>query len=84
MPETGVLVSSGDVRGKVDMLDACRLLDEHGYKIYATEGTAKFLNNNGIRAQALLTNARLAGAYVKAFLNKPVTALGITPWQEYK
>ena len=135
MPETGVLVSSGDVRGKVDMLDACRLLDEHGYKIYATEGTAKFLNNNGIEAHAvcwpdeegenvldiiaghkvdlvinipknhtkreltngyrirrwaidhnipLLTNARLAGAYVKAFLNKPVTALGITPWQEYK
>ena len=135
VPETGVLVSSGDVRGKVDMLDACRLLDEHGYKIYATEGTAKFLNNNGIEAHAvcwpdeegenvldiiaghkvdlvinipknhtkreltngyrirrwaidhnipLLTNARLAGAYVKAFLNKPVTALGITPWQEYK
>ncbi|WP_303408193.1 carbamoyl-phosphate synthase large subunit, partial [uncultured Muribaculum sp.] len=134
VPNGAVLVSSGDVRGKVDMLDACRLLDENGYKIYATEGTARFLNNNGIEAQAvcwpdeegenvldliaghgvdliinipknhtkreltngyrirrwaidhnipLLTNARLASAYVKAFINKPVDKLGITSWQEY-
>ena len=53
VPNGAVLVSSGDVRGKVDMLDACRLLDENGYKIYATEGTARFLNNNGIEAQAV-------------------------------
>lgn len=31
----------------------------------------------------LLTNARLASAYVKAFINKPVDKLGITSWQEY-
>ncbi|MDE6755435.1 MAG: carbamoyl-phosphate synthase (glutamine-hydrolyzing) large subunit [Muribaculaceae bacterium] len=134
VPENAVLVSSGDVRGKVDMLEACRLLDENGYKIYATEGTAKFLNSNGIEAKAvcwpdeegdnvldliaghkvdlvinipknhtkreltngyrirrwaidhnipLLTNARLAGAYVKAFINKKVDDIAITPWKEY-
>ncbi|MDE6682299.1 MAG: hypothetical protein K2J87_02610, partial [Muribaculaceae bacterium] len=31
----------------------------------------------------LLTNARLASAYVKAFINKPADQIGITPWKEY-
>lgn len=134
VPQGAVLVSSGDVRGKVDMLDACRMLFENGYTIYATEGTAKFLNNNGVTATAvgwpdekgenvldliaghkvdlvinipknhtkreltngyrirrwaidhnipLLTNARLAGAYVKAFITKPIDKIDIRPWQEY-
>ena len=134
VPEGAVLVSSGDVRGKVDMLEACRLLAENGYKIYATKGTSAFLNENGVEAQTvgwpeeagenvldiisehkvdliinipknhskreltngyrirrwaidhnipLLTNARLASAYVKAFINKKVEQLGITPWKEY-
>ncbi|MDE7443182.1 MAG: ATP-grasp domain-containing protein, partial [Muribaculaceae bacterium] len=126
VPKKAVLVSSGDVRGKVDMLDACRMLFENGYKIYATDGTAKFLNNNGVDAQSvcwpdeegenvldlmanhgvelvinipknhtkreltngyrirrqaidhnipLLTNARLACAYVKAFINRPMESI---------
>ena len=133
-PKKAVLVSSGDVRGKVDMLEACRMLDEGGFKIYATEGTAKFLNENGIEATAavwpdeegadnvldlisqhkvdliinipknhtkreltngyrirrgavdhnipLLTNARLASAFVKAFLSRPKENISIKPWQE--
>ncbi|MDE6490853.1 MAG: carbamoyl-phosphate synthase (glutamine-hydrolyzing) large subunit [Muribaculaceae bacterium] len=134
VPTKSVLVSSGDVRGKVDMLDACRMLSENGYTIYATDGTAKFLNNNGVDAQPvcwpdeegenvldlianhgvemvinipknhtkreltngyrirrqaidhnipLLTNARLASAYVKAFIARPVDSIAITPWKEY-
>ncbi len=134
VPKNAVLVSSGDVKGKVDMLDACRLLHANGYRIYATDGTARFLNSNGveahpvcwpdeqgenvldliaghgvdlvinipknhtkreltngyrIRRQAidhnipLLTNARLAGAFVKAFINRPVESISITPWKEY-
>lgn len=134
IPKGAVLVSSGDVRGKVDMLEACRLLSEDGYKIYATAGTANFLNQNGVEAQAvcwpdeegenvldlisnhkvdlvinipknhtkreltngyrirrwaidhnipLLTNARLASAFVKAFINKKEKDLSITPWKEY-
>ncbi|MDE7412155.1 MAG: carbamoyl-phosphate synthase (glutamine-hydrolyzing) large subunit [Paramuribaculum sp.] len=136
VPQKGVLVSSGDVRGKVDMLDACQALHNRGYKIYATRGTARFLESNDIECVTvswpdeesdgpgvldvisghlvdlvinipknhtkreltngyrirrwsidhnipLITNARLASAYVKAFLAKPVDAINITPWQEY-
>ena len=134
VPKGAVLVSSGDVRGKVDMLEPCQLLAANGFKIYATEGTAKFLHSNGVEATAvcwpdeegenvldlishhkvdlvvnipknhsrreltngyrirrwaidhnipLLTNARLAGAYIKAFINRPVESIAITPWSEY-
>lgn len=135
VPKGAVLVSSGDVRGKVDMLDACRMLADGGYKIYATEGTARFLNDNDVEATAvnwpdeegghsvldlitnhevdlvinipknhtkreltngyrirrwtidhnipLLTNARLAVAYVKAFRSKPIEDIRIASWQEY-
>ena len=134
VPRKGVLVSSGDVRAKVDMLEACRLLDSRGYTIYATPGTAAFLADNGVKATQvcwpdedgqsvldiigdhtvdlvinipknhtkreltngyhirrhaidhnipLLTNARLASAYVKAFVSRPVESIGITSWQEY-
>ncbi|MDR1562245.1 MAG: carbamoyl-phosphate synthase (glutamine-hydrolyzing) large subunit [Dysgonamonadaceae bacterium] len=43
-----VLVSSGTVRSKVDTLEACRMLTEKGYTIYATEGTHKFLSDNEV------------------------------------
>jgi carbamoyl-phosphate synthase large subunit len=48
IPKKNVLISSGTLRSKVDMLDACRLLCEKGYTIYATEGTHKFLSDNQI------------------------------------
>ena len=134
VPTKGVLVSSGDARAKVDMLEACRLLDSRGYTIYATPGTAAFLASNGVKASQvcwpdeegqsvldvigdhtvdlvinipknhtkreltngyrirrhaidhntpLLTNARLALAFVKAFVSRPIDSIGITPWQEY-
>ena len=132
--DKAVLVSSGDVRGKVDMLDCCRMLAENGYKLYATEGTAKFLETNGvnvapvcwpdeegenildlisshaidlvinipknhskreltngyrIRRSAidhnipLLTNARLASAYIRAFCNMSLDNVEIKAWNEY-
>ena len=129
------MVSSGDAKSKVDLLEPCKILQSHGYTIYATEGTKKFLGEHGINAITvgwpdegaemnimdmiskhgfdlvvnipknhtkreltngyrirrwavdhnipLLTNARLAGAYVNAFLSKPIDQIGITPWQEY-
>ena len=130
-----ILVSSGDVRGKVDMLDCCQMLDKAGYKLYATEGTAKFLESNGVKVAPvcwpdeegenvlnlianhsidlvinipknhskreltngyrirrsaidhnipLLTNARLASAYIRAFINKPVDEIKIAAWNDYK
>ncbi len=48
VPKKGILVSSGDAKGKVDLLDACKILQEQNYTIYATEGTQKFLANNGV------------------------------------
>ena len=132
--EKAVLVSSGDVRGKVDMLDCCKMLDKNSYKLYATEGTAKFLESNGVKAHPvcwpdeegenvlnlianhsidlvinipknhskreltngyrirrsaidhnipLLTNARLAAAYIRAFTNKPISDINISSWNEY-
>ncbi|GHT54795.1 hypothetical protein FACS189446_5230 [Bacteroidia bacterium] len=48
IPRKNVLVSSGTFRSKVDTLEACRLLCEKGYTIYATEGTHKFLSENQI------------------------------------
>ncbi|MBR5899300.1 MAG: carbamoyl-phosphate synthase (glutamine-hydrolyzing) large subunit [Muribaculaceae bacterium] len=131
----GVLVSSGDPRGKVDMLECCRTLSANGYKLYATEGTAKFLESNGVPANPvcwpdeegenildllashsiglvinipknhtkreltngyrirrsaidhnipLLTNARLASAFINAFVNKPIEEVSIAAWSDYK
>ncbi|MDR1631418.1 MAG: carbamoyl-phosphate synthase (glutamine-hydrolyzing) large subunit [Dysgonamonadaceae bacterium] len=48
IPKKNVLISSGTLRSKVDTLNACRLLCEKGYTIYATEGTHKFLSDNHI------------------------------------
>ena len=137
IPQKGILVSSGDVRGKVELLDACKMLAAKGYKIYATEGTQKFLGDHGIQATAvcwpdeesngkeniaklmsnhqidlvinipkdqtkreltngykirrsaidhnipLLTNARLASAYIRALSIKSMADIKIKTWQEY-
>lgn len=137
VPSKGILVSSGDIRGKVDLLDACKMLAGKGYKIYATEGTQKFLGENGVQSTAvcwpdekcagkadiaklmadhqidlvinvpkdqtkreltngyrirrsaidhnipLMTNARLASAYIRAMVNKSIEDIKIKTWQEY-
>lgn len=136
VPKKGILVSSGDIRGKVDLLDACKLLSKGGYKIYATAGTQKFLGENGVEATTvswpdeqnnnaniisllqehqvdlvvnipkdqtkreltngykirrsaidhnipLITNARLASAFIKAFCNMKESDVEIKTWQEY-
>ncbi len=131
----GVLVSSGDVKGKVDLLEPCKMLQNKGVKIYATTGTQKFLKENGVEAAAvcwpdeangqdimklmaehevdlvinipkdhtkreltngykirraaidhnipLLTNGRLAGAFIQAFCSKELSDINIKSWQEY-
>lgn len=48
IPEKTVLLSTGTTKEKVAMLDAARLLKEHGYELYATGGTSKFLSENGV------------------------------------
>ena len=49
-PTPAVLISSGPAKGKVDMLEAAQLLVKNGYKVYATEGTARYLQDNKVAA----------------------------------
>ncbi|MBR5934990.1 MAG: carbamoyl-phosphate synthase (glutamine-hydrolyzing) large subunit [Bacteroidaceae bacterium] len=52
--DKGILLSSGPTKSKIDLLDAAHILHDYGYKIYATSGTAKFLEENGITVQEVL------------------------------
>ncbi len=137
-PERGVMVSSGAMKSKVDLLDPCRLLHSKGYKIYATAGTATFLNAHGVATEPvfwpderphaennvmkmiaahrfdlivnipknhskreltngykirraaidhnipLITNARLAAAFIEAFCDMSPEDIKIKSWQEYR
>lgn len=136
--EKGVMVSSGAMKSKVDLLDAIRTLFGKGYKVYATAGTAQFLNDSGVKAETvywpdenahhennvmkmiadhkfdliinipknhskreltngymirrgsidhnipLITNARLASAFIEAFCEMFIEDIQIKSWQEYK
>ncbi|MBP5258830.1 MAG: carbamoyl-phosphate synthase (glutamine-hydrolyzing) large subunit [Prevotella sp.] len=135
VPKKSILISSGGVKGKVDLLEPSRMLVQNGYDIYATEGTAKFLNDNGVKATAvawpdekgnnnvmdmiaehkldliinvpknhskreltngylirrgainhnipLMTNVRLAKAFIEAFCTIKMEDISIKSWQEY-
>ena len=52
--EKGVLLSSGPTKSKIDLLDAARILNDYGYNLYATSGTAHFLQENGIKVKEVL------------------------------
>jgi len=136
--EKGIMISSGEVKDKVAMLDGARMLTKAGYTIYASEGTAEFLNKNGAKAISvswpdenvadrenvmqmiadhrfdlivnipknhtkreltngyrirrdainhnipLMTNARLASAFIEAFCTISQKDLAIKSWNEYK
>ena len=135
LPKKNILISSGGAKSKVDLLDAGRMLVRNGYKIYATDGTAKFFNDNGVSATVvawpdedeglnvidmiarhdfdlivnipknhssreltngykirrdainhnipLMTNARLAKAFIEAFCQTSLEEIKIKSWQEY-
>jgi len=53
IPGRNVLISSGPSRSKVELLNATRMLQEKGYTIFATGGTARFFEENGLRVQQL-------------------------------
>ncbi len=136
IPKKTILLSTGGAKQKVEMLDAARQLVENGYELYATGGTSKFLDENGIsntRAywpseagqtpQALdllhehkidmvvnipknltvheltngykvrraaidlnvplITNSRLASAFINAFCTLKLDDIDIKSWNEY-
>ena len=137
IPKKGILLSTGGAKEKAAMIDAAKTLREHGYEIYATGGTSKYLTEYGIentlvhwpseqdaQPQALdllherkidlvvnipkdltageltngykirraavdlniplLTNSRLAAAFIQAFCTIKPEDLAIKSWEEYK
>lgn len=52
--DKGILLSSGPTKSKIDLLDAARILNDYGYNLYATSGTARFLEENGISVKEVL------------------------------
>jgi carbamoyl-phosphate synthase large subunit len=50
IPEKNIMVSSGDAKSKVDLLEPCKVLQKYGYNIFATKGTQRFLGEHGIEA----------------------------------
>ena len=136
IPKKTVLLSTGSAKQKAEMLDAARMLVEHGYELYATGGTSKYLADNGIdntlvhwpsdsgQPQALdllhqhkidmvvnipknltsheltngykirraaidlnvplITNSRLASAFIQAFCTIKIEDIGIKSWAEYR
>ena len=54
IPKKSILLSTGSAKQKADMLDAAQMLVKHGYKLYATAGTNKFLTENGIENTRVL------------------------------
>lgn len=136
IPKKTILLSTGGAKQKVEMLDAARQLVENGYELYATGGTSKFLDENGINntraywpseagqtPQALdllhehkidmvvnipknltvheltngykvrraaidlnvplITNSRLASAFINAFCTLKLDDIDIKSWNEY-
>ena len=136
--DKGIMISSGETKEKVRLLDGARMLTKAGYTIYASDGTAKFLNENGAKAIAvnwpdenddngrenvmkmiadhkfdlvvnipknhtereltngykirrgaidhnipLITNSRLASAFIEAFCTLSLDDLAIKSWNEY-
>jgi len=136
IPKKNILLSTGTAKQKADMLGAARLLQQKGYKLFATGGTSRYLTANGVentlvywpseeaQPQALdmlhrkeidmvvnipkdlsageldngykirraaidlniplITNARLASAFIQAFCTLDINDMAIKSWSEYK
>jgi len=53
IPEKNILLSSGDARSKIELLQSAKLLVERGYNLFATPGSAKFLTENEVPVTVL-------------------------------
>ena len=53
IPKKNILISSGSIKSKVDLLDSVKMLEQAGYQLYATKGTNRFFVENGINSQHL-------------------------------
>ena len=48
IPKHTVLLSTGGAKQKAELLDTARTLIKHGYELYATGGTSRYLAENGV------------------------------------
>jgi len=53
MPKAKVLLSTGPIKSKAYLLESIKKLSEMNFELYATEGTAKFLEDNGVKSTVL-------------------------------
>lgn len=137
IPKKNILISSGPTRSKVELLKSAAMLVDKGYNVFGTEGTAKFLRDNGVECTVLhwpdeedrkpntldyikekkldlvinipkdhtrrelsngyrirrnaidyniplITNARVASAFIYSFCKYGIEDLEIKSWGEYK
>lgn len=52
-PIKSILISSGSIESKSELLETTRVLTKTGIKFYATRGTAKFMEENGIPVETV-------------------------------
>ncbi len=52
-PRKTILLSTGPIDSKTELLKSTKILEELGFKFYATKGTADFMKANGIKADVL-------------------------------
>ncbi|MDD4760414.1 MAG: carbamoyl-phosphate synthase (glutamine-hydrolyzing) large subunit, partial [Bacteroidaceae bacterium] len=135
IPKKTILITSGSAKQKAELLDACKMLVDHGYELFATSGTSKYLTENGVKNELvywpseegepqalkmlherkielvinipknltpteltngykirrssidlnipLITNARLASAFIYGFCTLNMDDLAIKSWSEY-
>ncbi|GAB4335179.1 MAG: carbamoyl-phosphate synthase (glutamine-hydrolyzing) large subunit [Calditrichia bacterium] len=53
LPIRSILLSTGPIESKAELLESCRIFRDLGIRLYATAGTARFLNDAGIPAEVL-------------------------------
>lgn len=135
IPKKNILLSTGPVESKAELLESVKLLIKNGFSLFSTKGTHKFLNDNNVESQLLywpdekqspntveylqkrkldlvinipkdhtkneldndytirrsaidfniplITNSRLAQAFITAFCTKDINDISIKSWDEY-
>ncbi len=135
IPKKNILLSTGAMRSKVELVNSCKMLIEKDYQLFATHGTYQFLKLNGIESidlawpdedkkpnildyisngqidlvinipkdlsshelsndytirrsavdfnVPLITNARLASAFIYSFCKMEMDDISIKSWEEY-
>jgi carbamoyl-phosphate synthase large subunit len=68
IPKKNIMLSTGDMRSKVELINSCRMLSERGFNLFATRGTAKFLEENGIQSTVVLWPDETDGKNVMDYL----------------